>query len=73
MHPFISMLMQKLQGNNPDGYKKANDLLRTGGDPEPMIRQVMDGMSPEQKQFILNQAKTYGCPNNVLSKIQNMK
>jgi len=33
----------------------------------------MNNATPEQKQNLLNQAKQYNVPENILSQIQNMK
>ena len=73
MNPIISMLMQRLQSKNPQGYQFANQLMQNGGNPEGVLKQMLGNMSPEQKQNILNQAKSYNCPNEILSRIQNMK
>lgn len=73
MNPVINMLMQRLQKTNPQGYSMINQMMKNGGNPEAMLKQVMNGASPEQRQQILNTAKSYGAPNDVLSKIQNMK
>ena len=50
-----------------------NQAIQNNGNPEMMLNQVMNNISPEQKQSLLNQAKNYGVPDNILSKIQNMK
>ena len=73
MNPIINMLMQKLQKTNPGGYNMVNQMMQNGGNPEAMLKQVMNGASPEQRQQILNTAKSYGAPNDVLSKLQNIK
>ena len=73
MNPVINMLMQKLQKTNPGGYNMVNQMMQNGGNPEAMLKQVMNEASPEQRQQILNTAKSYGAPNDVLSKLQNMK
>ena len=73
MNPIINMLMQRLQKTNPGGYNMVNQMMQNGGNPEAMLKQVMNGASPEQRQQILNTAKSYGAPNDVLSKLQNMK
>lgn len=73
MNPIISMLMQRLQGKNPQGYQMVNQMMQSGGNPEAMLKQVLGNASPEQRQQVLNAAKSYGAPNDALSKIQNMK
>ena len=73
MNPIISVLMQRLQGSNPQGYQMLNTMMRNGSDPNAMLKQVLSKASPEQRQQVLNTAKSYGCPTDVLSKIQNMK
>jgi len=73
MNPIIQVLMGQLQSKNPQGYQMINQMMQGGGNPEAMIKQMMGNISPEQKQQVLNQAKSYGAPSDVLSKIQNMK
>lgn len=73
MNPIMSVLMQRLQTVNPQGYQFANQLMQNNGNPEGALKQMLEKLSPEQKQNILNQARSYGAPNDVLSKIQNMK
>lgn len=73
MNPIMSVLMQRLQTVNPKGYQFANQLMQNNGNPEGALKQMLEKLSPEQKQNILNQARSYGAPNDVLSKIQNMK
>lgn len=73
MNPIISMLMQRLQGKNPQGYNMVNQMMQNGANPEAMVKQIFGNASPEQRQQVLNAAKSYGCPQDVLSKLQNMK
>lgn len=73
MNPIINMLMQRLQKTNPGGYNMVNQMMQNGGNPEAMLKQVMGNVNPEQRQQILNTARSYGAPNDVLSKLQNMK
>ncbi len=63
----------RLQKQNPQGYQQVNELMQNKGNAQEMLQQIMSKATPEQKQNILNQAKAYGCPENVLSQVQNMK
>jgi len=47
--------------------------MKSNGNPQVMLQQMMSNATPEQKQSLLNQAKSYGVPQDILSKIQNMK
>lgn len=47
--------------------------MQNNGNPQAMIQQMMSNATPEQRQNLLQQAKGYGVPNEILSKIQNMK
>lgn len=73
MNPIINMLMRQLQGKNPQGYNMINQAMKNGGNPNAMIKQMMGNMQPQQKQQLFQSAKQYGVPDNVLSKIQNIK
>ena len=47
--------------------------MQNNANPQEIVQQMMSGASPEQKQELLSKAKQYGCPENILSQIQNMK
>ena len=59
MNPVINMLMQRLQKANPNGYNMVNQMMQSGGDPNALLKQVMGNATPEQRQQILNTAKSY--------------
>lgn len=50
-----------------------NEAMQNNGNPQSIVKQMMSNASPEQKETILKQAKQYGVPDEILSKIQNMK
>lgn len=50
-----------------------NEAMQNNGDPQSIVKQMMSNASPEQKEMVLKQAKQYGAPDDILSKIQNMK
>ena len=62
MNPVMNMLMQKLQKTNPQGYSMINQLRQSGGNPNDLLKQVMGKASPEQRQQLLNTAKSYRLP-----------
>lgn len=73
MNPLIQMLMSRLQTQNPQGYKIISEAMQNNGNPQAMLQQMMSNATPEQRQNLFQQAKGYGVPNDILSKIQNMK
>lgn len=73
MNPVIQMLMQRLQGKNPQGYQFINTAMRNGGDGNAILNQMLKNMPAEQKQTLIQQAGKYGIPENYLKQIQNIK
>jgi len=69
----LPKLLGELKGKNANGFKLVSDFMRNGGNPNAILKQILGNVSPEQKQQILNQAKGYGCPDKILSHLQNMK
>lgn len=69
----MQTLMSILQVRSPQGFQRMQQMINAKQDPNALVKQVMGNMPPQQKQAILQQAKSYGCPNEILSKIQNMK
>lgn len=57
----------------PQSFQVAQNLMQNNANPQGLVKQIMGNVSPEQKQSLLNQMKQYGCPDNILSQLQNMK
>lgn len=57
----------------PQNFQTINALMQGKNNPQGLVKQIMGNVSPEQKQNLLNQMKQYGCPDNILSQLQNMK
>jgi len=47
--------------------------MQNNNDPQAILQQMMSGATAEQKENLFKQAKNYGVPDEILSKIQNMK
>ena len=62
-----------MRAKNPQGYQLVNNLMQNNGNPETMIQQMFKNSTTEQRQNILNQAKNYGVPTEILAKLQNIK
>ena len=73
MNAIVSMLMNRLQQKNPQGHQVIQNLMNSNGNPQAMLQQLVSNASPEQKAQVLRQAKSYGVPQDILSKIQNMQ
>ncbi len=69
----IQTMMGQMKVKNPQGYQFVNNLMQNNGNPNAILNQVFGQIKPEVRQNILNQAKGYGCPTNILSQLQNMK
>lgn len=69
----LARLIGQLQAKNPQGYKAINEILKSKGDPNTYMEQMLGQLSPDAKQRILSQAKNCGCPDSILSKLQNMR
>ena len=50
-----------------------NQMMHNGGNPQAMLKQLVGTANPQQLQGVIQQAKQYGVPDNVLSQLQNMK
>ena len=57
----------------PQNFQVVNNLMQNKNNPQDLVNQIMGSINPEQKQGLLNQMKQYGCPDNILSQLQNMK
>ena len=69
----VQSLMSQMKMKNPKGFQTINALMQNNGNPETMIQQMFKNSTTEQRQNILNQAKNYGVPTEILAKLQNIK
>ena len=65
--------MHQLQARNPQAFQMINQARNSGTNPQEFIKQMMNGVTPEQMQNVLTQASNLGVPKEVLNQIQNMK
>lgn len=65
--------MNQLQARNPQMFQMIEQARSKGTNPQEFMKQMMDNVSPEQMQNVLNQAKSMGVPTEVLNQVQNMK
>ena len=69
----IQTMMNQMKVKMPQNFQTINALMQGKNNPQGLVKQIMGNVSPEQKQNLLNQMKSYGCPNEILSQLQNMK
>lgn len=58
---------------SPQKYKLINEAMLNNGNPSAILQQMIGNATPEQRQDLYAEARKYGVPDDVLSKIQNMK
>ena len=71
-NPMLQMLMSQLQSKNPNGHSLLNQMMNSGGNPQQLLHQLVVKSSPQQLQGIMQQAKQFGVPDDILSQLQNM-
>ena len=69
----MKALMTQLQNNNPQMANEIKGLLDGTKNPQDIVKQVISGFSPYQKQNVLNQARSMGIPADIIEQVQNMK
>ena len=69
----MKMLMGQLQAKNPQMASQISQAMNSGANPQSLIKQMMGNMGNSQMQQIMGQMKQFGCPDNILNQIQNMK
>lgn len=69
----MKALMTQLQNNNPQMASEIKGLLDGTKNPQDIVKQVISGFSPYQKQNVLNQARSMGIPAEIIEQVQNMK
>lgn len=69
----MKSLMIQLQNNNPQMASEIKGLLDGTKNPQDIVKQIISGFSPYQKQNVLNQARSMGIPADIIEQVQNMK
>lgn len=69
----MNVLMGQLQARNPQMASQINQAMQNGANPQKLMKQMMGNIDNSQMQQIMTQARQYGCPDNVLQQLQNMK
>lgn len=64
--------MNQLQMKNPQMFQLINQARNNGADPQGMLKQMIGNGNAKNFQAVMQQAKSMGCPDVVLSQIQNM-
>lgn len=67
----IPQLMNKLQTINPQAFQFVNTAMRNGGNPNLIANQMLNKLSPEQRQGLMNSAKPFGITENYFNQLQN--
>ena len=65
--------MGQMRIQNPQMFQQINQLRNSNTNPKALVKQIIGNSTPEQMQMILNQAKSLGAPESVLTQIQNMR
>lgn len=68
----MKMLVTQLQKTNPQMANEINNIIEGKSEPQNVVKHIMSGLSPYQKQDVLNQARSLGVPVNVIEEVQNM-
>lgn len=67
------MMMGQLQSRDPQMASQINQAMKSGANPKNLMKQMMGGVNNSQMQQVLTQAKQFGCPDNILQQLQNMR
>ncbi len=54
-------------------FQMINQAKNNGTNPQDMLKQMVGNSNPEQMQNIIQQAKSMGCPDDILNQLQNLK
>jgi hypothetical protein len=69
----LNKLMLQFKQQNPDIVANVENMMKSGKTPQDLVQEMIGKCSPNQKQNILNQAKSMGVPESILGIVQSMK
>lgn len=65
--------MGQLQARNPQMANQIQQAMNSGSNPQALLKQMMGNSNNTQIQNVMNQARSMGVPQEVLTQIQNVK
>lgn len=65
--------MNQMKARLPKKYQEVSNWMQSNKDPRELLSQRVKQMTPQEKQTFLNGANNIGVPQNILSKLQNLK
>ena len=63
--------MNQLKNQNPQAYQFLVQAKNSGTNPKELVKQFTDKATPQELSNLLQVAKQYGVPDDILSQIQN--
>ena len=69
----MKMMLGQLQARNPQMANQINQAMQNGTNPKNLMKQMLGNSNNEQIQQVITQAKQFGCPDEVLNQLQNLK
>ena len=67
----IQMLMTQLKARNPQAFQVIEKARQSNGNPMELFKQITNKYTPEQMTKLMNTARQYGVPDDVIKKVQN--
>lgn len=69
----IQRAMNELRQKNPQGYQTISQMMKNNVNPEDVLKQWYGTANQSQKQSLFGVSRQWGCPDNILSQIQNFR
>lgn len=63
--------MNQLKNQNPQAYQFLVQSKNSGTNPKELVKQFTNKATPQELSNLLQVAKQYGVPDDILSQIQN--
>ena len=69
----ITMMMNQLKMKQPQMFQLIEQARKNQSNPMEMFKDVTKNYTPEQMDNLINRARQFGIPEEVLQQIQNKK
>ena len=67
----VNNVLNQLKQKNPQMFQVIEQAKQNQSNPMDLLKQVVGNYTPEQMKNFYNTAQMMGCPNDILSQIQN--
>ena len=69
----MNMLMSQLKAKNPQAFQLIEQAQKNQSNPKELFNQITSSYSPNQMQELINKARNFGVPEEIINQVSMSK